>query len=81
MIQAQFKEGIPTCRCGSQEFNVIFRELVAHKLNAAFGQEGWGESDALELESRDPIEAIECQECKEDIELMPELVKFIRKIE
>jgi len=79
MKQVKFIEGIPTCECGSQEFSVTFRELVSRELDASLGNEGWGEANFLGG-GADPIEGVLCRGCDADIEVTPELERFIREI-
>lgn len=77
-----FKEGIPTCpRCGSQEFRITFKELISYELDANQGNEGWGSSEPLGDFYPEPINAVFCRGCGNDIEVTPELVAFIQKIE
>jgi len=80
MLKPIFKDGVPTCPCGSQEFKVAFKEVVYHNLNASKGSEGWGETEPLET-TRDPIELITCANCDKLIDVTPEMEAFIRKIE
>lgn len=80
MLTPIFKDGVPTCPCGSQEFKIGFKEITYHDLDASQGSEGWGATEPLEV-SCDPIEGIVCHNCDEDIEVTPEMEKFIRKIE
>jgi len=80
MKQVTFKDGIPTCKCGSQEFSISFRELISHELDASQRRDGWGDTEPLEG-SPDPIVGILCRGCDADIEVTPELEKFIREIE
>lgn len=49
MLKPVFKDGVPTCPCGSQKFNVGFKELVYHELDANKGIDGWGESESINL--------------------------------
>jgi len=80
MLKPTFKDGIPTCPCGSQEFNIGFKEIMYHQLDASKGSEGWGISEPVEL-ARDPIEGIVCLGCDEDIEVTPEMEQFIRQVD
>jgi len=80
MLKPVLKDGIPTCPCGSQEFNVGFKEIIYHQLDASKGSEGWGSTEPVELQ-RDPIEGVVCLGCDEDVEVTPEMEAYIRKIE
>jgi len=80
MTLVEFKDGIPTCPCGSQEFAVTFREFISYELDASQRSQGWGELDPIEG-MRDPIEGVVCRSCDKDIEVTPELEAFIREIE
>jgi len=80
MVKVEFRNGIPTCSCGSHEFAVIFKELISYELDASQGKEGWGSSEPIEFD-RDPIDGIICRGCDEDVEVSPDLCKFIREIE
>lgn len=80
ILKVEFKDGIPTCPCGSQQFAVTFREFVSYELDASQGSEGWGSRDLIESNG-DPIDGIICRGCDEDIEVTPELEAFIRRIE
>ncbi len=67
MVRVEFKEGVPTCPCGSQEFKLWYWAELRQPLDASQGSQGWGIYESSENDK--PVHYAECSNCDERVQL------------